>query len=531
MLLSQIIIFCFITLTIYTINSAIGSITKEFKINNFLSLKLHNDRTNIYVKNRIFTQCMYLLLNIPVDRIRDYDQIDSIDEAAEVLDRSLEGSRSQHLITPEEEFVGHCSNIQVWAENDYDTRILHRNLAFPLLRRLSDVGDPLAKKKFKEEIALRYSSGHSTVITFLSQNGYLKYLNSEELGCLQDDNKLPILGDISDNFKRILDSVEDEDLNKFINRSIRFLKTNIGIHNIPFVISYILKDFSENHKKKLVRSVFDCLKTDKKFPLMNYLNNNQGYLDDIELDTVKYNGRIIGLMNEQILDLRYQNIENIKKIEEIEDRYRKIQELDLSNNNIKDLDGIENFTNLKTLNLNNNKIKSIKNLERLKKLHHISIRNNNISEINDITGLTQLELLDLSGNTKINKIPDFLNEMESLLVLKLANCSLKEFSEEASKFFWMEQNFRYYSDFSQEDVRYYENTHREKCGSNNQLYKNFVKWILKFKPAMLEIGVTYRDIVRFERSTSKRAIRNWKATRAFNKWLFNKKQTSIAAFM
>jgi len=531
MLLSQIIIICLITLTIYSISSTISNNVREFKINDFLTLKLQNNRTNIYVKNRIFTQCMYLLLNIPVDRIRDYDPIDSIDEAAEVLDRSLEGSRSQYLITPEEEFVGHCSNIQVWAENDYDTRILHRNLAFPLLKRLSDVGDPLAKKKFKEEIALRYSSGHSTVIMFLSQNGYLKYLSREELECLLDDNKLPILGDISNNFKRILDSVEDNVLDKYIKGSTRYLKKNLGIHNIPFVISYILKDFSENQRKKLVRSVFDCLKTEKNFPLVDYLNRNQRYLDELELDTVKYNDRIIGLMKEQILNLRYQNIENIKNIEDLDRLYKSVQELDISNNNIKDLDGIENFTNLRTLNMNNNKIKNIKNLDKLKELRYVSFRNNNIFEIEGIEGLPNLEHLDLSGNTKISKIPDFMNEMESLKVLKLANCSIKDFSEEVSRFFWMEQNYRFFSDYSQDDVRYYENTHRENASSNNQLYKKFVDWILKFKPAMLELEVSYEDIVRYERSTSKKAIWNWKATKDFQKWLFNKKQTSITAFM
>ena len=134
---------------------------------------------------------MYLLLNIPVDRIRDYDPIDSIDEAAEVLDRSLEGSRSQHLITPEEEFVGHCSNIQVWAENDYDTRILHRNLAFPLLKALCDAGDLIARRKFKEEIAMRYATGHPTVVRFLTQNGYLHYLTEDEFESILIDIDLP----------------------------------------------------------------------------------------------------------------------------------------------------------------------------------------------------------------------------------------------------------------------------------------------------------------------------------------------------
>jgi len=448
MLILQTIIFCLITLVIYAIRSTVRNNTREFKINEFITLKLQNNRTNIYVKNRIFTQCMYLLLNIRKDRIRDYDQIDSIDEAAEYLDRSLEGSRQQNLITPEEEFTGHCSNIQVWAENDYDTRILHRNLAFPLLKRLSDAGDPLAKKKFKEEIALRYSSGHSTVITFLNQSGYLKYLSSEELECLLDDDKLPILGDISSNFKRILDSVGDNDLDRYIGGSTAHLRQNLGIHNVPFVISYIIKDFPENQRKKLIKSVFNCFKTDKKFPLITYLNNNQKYLKDIEFDTVKYNNRIIGLKNDQILNLRNQNIENIKLIEGLESCYKKVQELDLSNNNIKDLDGIEHFTNLKTLKMNNNKIKSIKNLEKLTELRSIIFRNNSLSEIQDIKGLTKLHHLDLSGNSKISKIPDSLNELESLAVLKLANCSIKEFSEEVSKFFWNNQNYRYFSDYS-----------------------------------------------------------------------------------
>ncbi|MHA1473366.1 MAG: leucine-rich repeat protein, partial [Promethearchaeota archaeon] len=416
-------------------------------------------------------------------------------------------------------------------ENDYDTRILHRNLAFPLLKRLSDAGDPLAKKKFKEEIALRYSSGHSTVITFLNQSGYLKYLSSEELECLLDDDKLPILGDISSNFKRILDSVGDNDLDRYIGGSTAHLRQNLGIHNVPFVISYIIKDFPENQRKKLIKSVFNCFKTDKKFPLITYLNNNQKYLKDIEFDTVKYNNRIIGLKNDQILNLRNQNIENIKLIEGLESCYKKVQELDLSNNNIKDLDGIEHFTNLKTLKMNNNKIKSIKNLEKLTELRSIIFRNNSLSEIQDIKGLTKLHHLDLSGNSKISKIPDSLNELESLAVLKLANCSIKEFSEEVSKFFWNNQNYRYFSDYSHEDVSYYESTHRDKASSNNQLYKRFVEWILKFKSAMLELEVSYRDIVGYERSTNKKAIWNWKATIDFKKWLLNKNQTSITAFM
>ncbi|MFW9820337.1 MAG: hypothetical protein ACFFE5_12070, partial [Candidatus Thorarchaeota archaeon] len=147
---------------------------KEFKVNSYLTLKLEGGRTNIYVKNRLFRQCMYLLLNIPISRIDEYDEIQSIDEAAVKLNRSME--RDHRKVPPETEFWGHCSNIQAWADNEYDTRILHRNLAFPLLKALVDSGDPIARRKFKEEIAIRYATGHPTVIRFLTQNGYLHYL-------------------------------------------------------------------------------------------------------------------------------------------------------------------------------------------------------------------------------------------------------------------------------------------------------------------------------------------------------------------
>jgi len=61
----------FLILSIFCIllclNFALNMRVKEFKVNDYIKLKLENGRTNIYVKNRVFRQCMYLLLNIPVD--------------------------------------------------------------------------------------------------------------------------------------------------------------------------------------------------------------------------------------------------------------------------------------------------------------------------------------------------------------------------------------------------------------------------------------------------------------------------------
>jgi hypothetical protein len=54
-------------------------------------------------------------------------------------------------------------------------------LAFPLLAKLSEVGDPVAQSVFKEEIAKRLESGCRSVIDFLYEQDYVfRYLSKEE---------------------------------------------------------------------------------------------------------------------------------------------------------------------------------------------------------------------------------------------------------------------------------------------------------------------------------------------------------------
>ena len=153
----------------------------EFKINEYITLSLEEGKTIIYVDGEKFNQCKFLLLNIPVEKISNFSELKSIDEAAEELDRSMEGnSRKKVQIPPEVEFWGHCSNLQVWVENDYDTRLLHSHLSFPLLKRLTEIGDTKAKQVFKKEIAERFSSGNASTSSYLLNEGYLEFFNQEE---------------------------------------------------------------------------------------------------------------------------------------------------------------------------------------------------------------------------------------------------------------------------------------------------------------------------------------------------------------
>jgi len=151
---------------------------KQFKVNEYLTLKFYNDNTHVYINNEVVEVCKYLLIDIPLDKVEDFDDFDSIDEVSEHLDKRME--RKDVDIPQEEIFWGHCSNLQAWYENGYDTRLLHSNLAFPLLKKLTKAGDPHAQKVFKNEIAQRFSSLHLPVVFFLLDGGYLTYLSKEE---------------------------------------------------------------------------------------------------------------------------------------------------------------------------------------------------------------------------------------------------------------------------------------------------------------------------------------------------------------
>ena len=163
-----------------------------FQINPYLELKLEQGKTNIYVDGGFFQHCKYLLLNVTINDI-EVETIESIDEAAGYLDHSLEPEEEEEdkeleiYVAPNVEFWGHSSNMQAWYEHNYDTRLIHRDLAFPLLKELTDAGDDMARKVFKKEIASRLESRYLPVIIYLLEEGYLDYLTFDEIAAIQFD--------------------------------------------------------------------------------------------------------------------------------------------------------------------------------------------------------------------------------------------------------------------------------------------------------------------------------------------------------
>ena len=386
--------------------------TKEvsyvFKVNQYISLKLENGRkgkeTVIYVDGKRFNQCKFLLLNIPIDKIKLFDEIESVDEAAERLDRSLEkGSKLKGpFIPPEVEFWGHCSNLQVWFENDYNTRLIHSNLAFPLLQRLTEVGDSLAKKVFKEEIAKRFLNGYLPVMKYLRYQNYMNYLNEEEMENVLDEAL----------------KITDPQVKEFVHKYYQ-----------SFALSCIQRQFPRENdvtplidKKKITGLwIIGSIKPIKEIKMINHLDKLTD-LKKLKIFNLKIK-EINGLENLTLLeelDLSSNEISEIKGL----DTLRNLRKLDLSDNKIEYIQGLENLTQLEELDLIFNKIISIGGLEHQKNLKSLNLAENQINEIKKLDNLKNLKELRLDSN-QISEIKG-LENLTSLKELNLFKNQIKE---------------------------------------------------------------------------------------------------------
>jgi len=202
-------------------------------------LKFERGTTQIYIDGKKFIQCIRLILHIHYAEVEKYDEIKSIDDAIDIYRKRshrvdiVEGPGARPVqevtfkISPEEEFRGHCSNIEAWAENDYNTCILHSNIAFPMLKKLAEVGDPIARRVFKEEIAKRFEMGDEKFRFNLKALGYLKFLTKEELQTLLEISHERSNLRIARHMKSTEKSLKSNAINNFVayyNNSRNFYK-------------------------------------------------------------------------------------------------------------------------------------------------------------------------------------------------------------------------------------------------------------------------------------------------------------------
>jgi len=408
---------------------------KEFSINEFLALRLEDGITNIYIEGKLFEQCKFLLINIPAKSVETISDIQSVDEAATVLDRSMEGKDPYTFdIPPEVEFWAHCSNIQVWYENNYDTRLIHSNLAFPLLRYLIEEGyaDILSREEFFYALFPSTDQG-------IKEASFLLYMEKR--------------------MNKGYDILEENDIH-WVKLDY---ETRLGTE--------CARDFVLE-AKKLAGFSLGCRKL-KKLPesLCDMIHLRELYLFDDEI--LQIPNMIGNLENLEVLEINGNYVSNLPKSLA---KLQRLKRLNLSGNKINDINIISKLINLKYLNLEENEISKIfENIGNLENLEYLNLRRNEIIDIpHSIRKLKKLKILFLDynhigkipeelylltnleelylGNNYLDKIQDGIEQLENLKVLSLGKNNLKEIPKGVEKLKNLKKLYLYNNKIEKKDL-------------------------------------------------------------------------------
>ncbi len=325
---------------------------KEFRLNKYVTLKLeNNEKTMIYINNEPFKLCKSLIINLPNSSL---DEIESIDDAIEEVSKNYKLENYQ--IPPETEFWGHCSNLQVWIESEYDTRLLQSELAFPLLEKLCNIGDPIAKIKFKEEIVKRLESGSQNVINFLYEEGFIEeFLSEEEL------------------FYAILSPEEAE---------------------VMLDLELVLKDI-----------IYQRWKWDEP---KSYIEENR-HVVSLNLSQCELKEIPESVFNLKYLRTLKLHHNKISEISHLITNLKEITTLDISYNRLSVFPKpFRNLKNLRILKLNHNKISEISHLiSNLKEMTTLDVSYNKLSVFpKPLQSLKSLKFVNIEGN-KITNLKNF----------------------------------------------------------------------------------------------------------------------------
>lgn len=395
-------------------------IKKKFRINKYITLKLENDKTEIYVLGKRFQQCKKLILNITQDNLQKANSIKSIDEANKIFRKiSAEETKMKEgfYLTAEQEFLGHCSNLQAWCENEYNPRLLHSNLAFPLLKKLKDEGDKLASHRYFEELYKRFFQSKDTIREFLFEEGYFDDLPKEEKYNLLKFEKersgfrkmekvlgreIPIWGSKT----RIEINLENN-----VVQGI-FLK-NERLKNLPKCLLNFdhLEVLSiENHSFTSLPNWIDKLNNLKNLKIVSYGNRSL---------TLKLSNNLSQLKHLNKLDLSGNGITSLP---ENFSSFKSLKYLDLGYNKISKLpNDFGNIEALETFRLYHNPLKKLpQSFSMLFNLKKLDLFNLPLEELpKNFENLKSLKELDLSG-TRIKKLPVKFGNLSSLerLIMK-----------------------------------------------------------------------------------------------------------------
>ena len=119
-------------------------------------------------------------------------------------------------------------------------------------------------------------------------------------------------------------------------------------------------------------------------------------LEDIDLydNLIGHIRGLDGLTKLKSLDLSFNKIKHIKNISHL----GEVKELFLVANKISRIEGLEGLTKLSSLELGSNRIREIQNLDSLQNLEELWLAKNKITELTGLAGLPKLRLLSIQSN-------------------------------------------------------------------------------------------------------------------------------------
>ncbi len=381
-------------------NTQKPAVTREFVINPYLAVRLEGCETVIYVGGRRFQQCKALVFDLPRREMQDPTTPTSIDEVTALYRQPPLPSRSTK-IPPEVEFWGHCSNLQAWADNDYDTRLLHSNLAFPLLKALVDAGDSNATVALKRDIVARFSAGYMPVVKFLVEGQYYRYLTAADL------DRLPL------NILVVLYGTSVYDLHPAAFERLRPFLPTITLGDKKFVIKLGQLDACKQQMTNV-----DLEELQKYKDQIKNLNLSYNSLRDFP-DAL---GHIVSLEG---LDLSYNQL---RTLPDALGNLASLKNLNLEANQLRALpDALGNLASLEYLDLSHNQLRTLPNsLGNLSSLKGLDLSYNQLRTLPDALGkLASLKNLNLEAN-RLRFLPDTLGNLASLKILKLMSNKLRD---------------------------------------------------------------------------------------------------------
>ena len=227
----------------------------------------------------------------------------------------------------------------------------------------------------------------------------------------------------------------------------------------------IIKDNKDNENEKIREITNEMI-----------FNNKYDKIDDIKYKEIHE------------LNLSKKNITNFKNHKKVS--FEKLSELfvlNLSYNELYEINDIISLENLKELDISNNKIEDISFCENLPNLTNFNAENNNIITITSLNICSKMKILKISNN-KIKYLNSTLRTIKNLLNLEELSIKGNPFLSEL--FSYREYFITFYSKIStldnekiDEEKRIFsENFYKE----NNPLYKNNIKRPLSSKHGINE---------------------------------------------